>query len=84
MMKKATLSLEELMAKFEFFFRMMDQIVPPATSRTERRDRGAGGSQIDSSIQNNAATAEAGPRWIICGRATDLAENVKKFKTIWG
>jgi len=84
MMKKTSVSLEELMGKFEFFFRMMDQINASSDEQTQNTKTVAQAvSQIDSSIQNNAATAEelAGTLDHLRSEATDLAENVKKFKT---
>ncbi len=84
MMKKTSSSLEELMSRMEFFFKMMETI---STSSMEQKqniselNRAIG--QIDGSTQHNASTVEelASTLDNLRMAATVLAEDVQKFKT---
>ncbi len=84
MMEKASSSLEELMARMEFFFRMMETI---STSSIEQRqsigELSRAITQIDSSTQQNASMVQelAGTLDNLRAMAAVLAEDVKKFKT---
>jgi methyl-accepting chemotaxis protein len=83
-MAKTSSSLEELMSRMEFFFRMMEVI---STSSTEQKQNigelSRAISQIDGSTQHNASTVEelASTLDNLRTLATVLAEDVQKFKT---
>jgi len=84
MMKKTSSSLEELMSRMEFFFRMMEVISTSSTEQTQNiGELGRAISQIDGSTQHNASTVEelAGTLDNLRTMATVLAEDVQKFKT---
>jgi len=84
MMKKTSASLEELMSRMEFFFRMMDVIGTSSTEQTQNiGELGRAITQIDGSTQNNASTVEELANTLdnLRAIATVLAEDVQKFKT---
>ena len=84
MMKKTSSSLEELMSRMEFFFRMMEVIGTSSTEQTQNiSELSRAISQIDSSTQHNASTVEelASTLDNLRTMATLLAEDVQKFKT---
>ena len=84
MMKKTSSSLEELMSRMEFFFRMMEVIGTSSTEQTQNiGELSRAISQIDDSTQNNASTVEelASTLDNLRTAATILAEDVQKFKT---
>jgi methyl-accepting chemotaxis protein len=84
MMSRTSSSLEELMSRMEFFFRMMDEIGTSSTEQTQSiGELGRAISQIDSSTQINATTVEelAGTMDNLRTMAQILAKDVVKFKT---
>ncbi|MCG6534520.1 MAG: methyl-accepting chemotaxis protein, partial [Syntrophales bacterium LBB04] len=83
MMKKTSSSLEELMSRMEFFFRMMEVIGTSSTEQTQNiGELSHVISQIDESNQHNASTVEelASTLDNLRTAATVLAEDVQKFK----
>jgi methyl-accepting chemotaxis protein len=83
-MQKTSSSLEELMSRMEFFFRMMEVISTSSTEQTQNiGELSRAITQIDGSIQNNASTVEELANTLDSLRsiATVLAEDVQKFKT---
>jgi methyl-accepting chemotaxis protein len=84
MMNKTSSSLEELMSRMEFFFRMMETISTSSMEQTQNiGELSRAISQIDHSTQNNATTVEelASTMDNLRSMATTLAEDVQKFKT---
>ena len=84
MMAKTSSSLEELMSRMEFFFRMMEVISTSSTEQTQNiGELSRAISQIDGSTQHNASTVEelASTLDNLRTMATVLAEDVQKFKT---
>jgi methyl-accepting chemotaxis protein len=84
MMAKTSSSLEELMSRMEFFFRMMEVIGTSSTEQTQNiGELSRAISQIDGSTQHNASTVEelASTLDNLRTMATVLAEDVQKFKT---
>ena len=84
MMKKTTSSLEELMGRMEYFFRMMEVINVSSSEQSQNiGELGRAILQIDGSTQHNASTVEelASTLDNLRVMATVLAEDVKKFKT---
>jgi len=84
MMKKTSSSLEDLMSRMEFFFRMMEVISSSSTEQTQNiGELSRAISQIDGSTQHNASTVEELASTLDNLRtvATVLAEDVQKFKT---
>jgi methyl-accepting chemotaxis protein len=84
MMKKTSSSLEELMSRMEFFFRMMEVIGTSSTEQTQNiGELSRAIYQIDGSTQNNASTVEelASTMDNLRTAASVLAEDVQKFKT---
>ena len=84
MMKKTSSSLEELMSRMEFFFRMMEVIGTSSTEQTQNiGELSRAITQIDGSTQHNASTVEelASTLDNLRTAATVLAEDVQKFKT---
>jgi methyl-accepting chemotaxis protein len=84
MMRKASSSLEELMNRMEFFFRMMEAIGSSSSDQTRSifgLTRAV--SQIDSSAQHSALTAQslADTLVILRDMAVTLTQDVRKFKT---
>ncbi len=84
MMKKSSSSLEELMSRLDFFFRMMDVI--SSSSMEQKNSIGELNraiNQIDGSTQHNASTVEelASTLDNLRTMASVLADDVKKFKT---
>ncbi|MRR14269.1 HAMP domain-containing protein [archaeon] len=84
MMKKTSSSLEELMSRLDFFFRMMDAI--SSSSMEQKNSIGELSraiNQIDGSTQHNASTVEelASTLDNLRTMATVLADDVKKFRT---
>ena len=87
MMAKTSSSLEELMNRMEFFFRMMEVISTSSTEQTQNiGELSRAISQIDGSTQHNASTVEelASTLDNLRTMATVLAEDVQKFKTSQG
>ncbi len=87
MMAKTSSSLEELMSRMEFFFRMMEVIGTSSTEQTQNiGELSRAISQIDGSTQHNASTVEELASTLDNLRtvATVLAEDVQKFKTSQG
>jgi methyl-accepting chemotaxis protein len=83
-MQKTSSSLEELMSRMEFFFRMMEVISTSSTEQTQNiGELSRAITQIDGSTQNNASTVEELANTLDSLRsiATVLAEDVQKFKT---
>jgi len=84
MMKKTSSSLEDLMSRMEFFFRMMEVISSSSTEQTQNiGELSRAISQIDGSTQHNASTVEELASTLDNLRtvATVLTEDVQKFKT---
>ncbi len=84
MMKKTSSSLEELMGRMEFFFRMMEVIGTSSSEQTQNiGELSRAITQIDGSTQNNASTVEELANTLdnLRSIATVLAEDVQKFKT---
>ena len=84
MMSKTSSSLEDLMSRMEFFFRMMEVIGTSSTEQTQNiGELSRAISQIDGSTQHNASTVEELASTLDNLRtvATVLAEDVQKFKT---
>jgi methyl-accepting chemotaxis protein len=84
MMSKTSSSLEELMSRMEFFFRMMETISTSSMEQTQNiGELTRAISQIDNFTQNNATTVEelASTLDTLRSMATILAEDVQKFKT---
>ena len=84
MMAKTSSSLEELMSRMEFFFRMMEVISTSSTEQTQNiGELSRAISQIDGSTQHNASTVEelANTMDNLRTMATVLAGDVQKFKT---
>jgi len=84
MMEKTSSSLEELMSRMEFFFRMMETISTSSIEQSQSiGELSRAITQIDSSTQQNATTVEelASTLDNLRTMATVLAEDVRKFKT---
>lgn len=84
MMKKTSASLEELMGRMEFFFRMMEVISSSSLEQSQNiGELSHAISQIDGSTQHNASTVEelASTLDNLRTAATVLADDVQKFKT---
>ncbi len=84
MMAKTSSSLEELMSRMEFFFRMMEVIGTSSSEQTQNiGELSRAITQIDGSTQNNASTVEELANTLdnLRSIATVLAEDVQKFKT---
>ncbi len=84
MMKKTSSSLEELMSRMEFFFRMMEVIGTSSTEQTQNiGELSRAILQIDGSTQHNSSTVEELANTLdnLRTAATVLAEDVQKFKT---
>jgi methyl-accepting chemotaxis protein len=87
MMKKTAASMEELMGRMEFFFRMMEVIGTSSTEQTQNiGELNHAISQIEGSTQHNASTVEqlASTLDSLRTMANVLAEDVQKFKTSRG
>ncbi|MCE5273694.1 MAG: methyl-accepting chemotaxis protein [Deltaproteobacteria bacterium] len=87
MMKKTSESLEELMSRFDFFFRAMDVIHTASLEQAQNIGEVSRAiMQIDSSTQQNASTVEefAGTLENMQTEAKVLAQNVRQFKTSVG
>ncbi len=87
MMAKTSSSLEDLMSRMEFFFRMMEVISTSSTEQTQNiGELSRAISQIDGSTQHNASTVEelASTMENLRTVANVLAEDVQKFKTSAG
>ncbi|HOS96032.1 MAG TPA: methyl-accepting chemotaxis protein [Deltaproteobacteria bacterium] len=83
MMKKTSSSLEELMSRMEFFFRMMEVISTSSTEQSQNiGELSKAIGQIDGTTQHNASTVEelASTLDNLRAAATVLAEDVQKFK----
>ena len=83
-MQKTSSSLEELMSRMDFFFRMMEVISTSSTEQTQNiGELSRAITQIDGSTQNNASTVEELANTLdnLRSIATVLAEDVQKFKT---
>ena len=84
MMAKTSSSLEELMSRMEFFFRMMEVIGTSSLEQSQNiGELSKAITQIDGSTQNNASTVEELANTLdnLRSIATMLAEDVQKFKT---
>jgi methyl-accepting chemotaxis protein len=84
MMKKTSSSLEELMSRMEFFFRMMEVISTSSTEQSQNiGELSKAITQIDGTTQHNASTVEelASTLDNLRSVATVLAEDVQKFRT---
>jgi methyl-accepting chemotaxis protein len=84
MMKRTSSSLEELMSRMEYFFRMMEVINVSSSEQSQNiGELSRAILQIDGSTQHNASTVEelASTLDNLRVMATVLAEDVKKFKT---
>ncbi len=84
MMKKTSSSLEELMSRMEFFFRMMEVISTSSTEQSQNiGELSKAIGQIDGTTQHNASTVEelASTLDNLRSVATVLAEDVQKFRT---
>jgi methyl-accepting chemotaxis protein len=84
MMKKTSASLEELMSRMEFFFRMMEVIGTSSSDQANSiMELSRAVSQIDSSAQHSASTAQSLANTLESLRdmAVTLTLDVKKFKT---
>lgn len=87
MMKKTSSSLEELMSRMEFFFRMIEVISTSSSEQTQNiGELSRAISQIDGTTQHNASTVEELASTLDNLRtvATVLAQDVQKFKTSEG
>jgi methyl-accepting chemotaxis protein len=83
MMQKTSASLEELMSRMEFFFRMMEVISTSSAEQTQNiGELNRAITQIDSSTQHNASTVQQLTSTLdnLRTMATELAEDVVKFK----
>ncbi|HQJ08158.1 MAG TPA: methyl-accepting chemotaxis protein [Deltaproteobacteria bacterium] len=83
-MDKTSSSLEELMTRMEFFFRMMETISSSSMEQTSNiGELTRAISQIDGTTQQNASTVEelAGTLENLRTAAQVLTEDVRKFKT---
>jgi len=83
-MKKSSASLEELMGRLEYFFRMMDVISTASIEQTQNiSELSRAISQIDASTQQNASTVEELASTIdnLRAAAKVLADNASKFRT---
>jgi methyl-accepting chemotaxis protein len=83
MMQKTSASLEELMSRMEFFFRMMEVISSSSSEQTQNiGELNRAITQIDTSTQHNTATVEQLTSTLdnLTAMATELAQDVKKFK----
>jgi methyl-accepting chemotaxis protein len=83
-MQKTSSSLEELMSRMEFFFRMMEVISTSSTEQTQNiGELSRAITQIDGSTQNNASTVEELANTLdnLRSIATVLAVDIQKFKT---
>jgi methyl-accepting chemotaxis protein len=83
-MKKTAESLEELMSRFDFFFKMMEEITTASMEQSQNiKELSTAISQIDASTQNNASTVEelASTLDSLRADAAVLSRDVKKFRT---
>lgn len=83
MMQKTSSSMEELMSRMEFFFRMMEVISTSSTEQTQNiAELSRAITQIDTSTQMNASTVEELVSTMdnMRSMAEVLAEDVQKFK----
>lgn len=81
--EKMAQSLEELMARFDQFFRMVEEISSASMEQSQNiRELSTAVSQIDASTQNNASTVEelAGTLDSLRTDAGVLSRDVKKFR----
>jgi methyl-accepting chemotaxis protein len=84
MMKRTSSSLEELMSRLEFFFRMMEIINTSSREQTQNiGELNRAISQIDGTTQYNASTVEelVSTMENLRTMATVLTEDVHRFKT---
>jgi methyl-accepting chemotaxis protein len=84
MMRKTSTSLEELMGRMEFFFRMMEAIDKSSSDQTKNiAELTRAVSMIDYSAQHSAKTAQSLADTLMTLRemAVTLTRDVKKFKT---
>jgi methyl-accepting chemotaxis protein len=84
MMKQTSSSLEELMSRMDYFFRMMEVINVSSSEQSQNiGELSRAIVQIDGSTQHNASTVEelASTLDNLRVMASVLAEDVKKFKT---
>ncbi|HVN71124.1 MAG TPA: methyl-accepting chemotaxis protein [Desulfomonilia bacterium] len=84
MMQKTAASLEELMSRMEFFFRMMEVISTSSMEQTQNiGELNHAITQIDNSTQQNSSTVQQLTATMenLRNMATVLAEDVQKFKT---
>jgi methyl-accepting chemotaxis protein len=87
MMKRTSSSLEELMNRMDYFFRMMEVINVSSTEQSQNiGELSRAILQIDGSTQHNASTVEelASTLDNLRVMANVLAQDVKKFKTSQG
>ncbi len=83
-MKKTAESLEELMSRFDRFFKMMEEITTACMEQSQNMEElTIAVSQIDSFTQNNATTVEelASTLDSLRADASVLSSDVKKFRT---
>ncbi len=83
-MKKTAESLEELMSRFDFFFKMMEEVTTASMEQSQNmKELSIAVSQIDSFTQNNATTVEelASTLDSLRADASVLSSDVKKFRT---
>jgi methyl-accepting chemotaxis protein len=83
-MKKTSASIEELVGRMEYFFRMMDVISSSSIEQSQNiGELSRAISQIDTSTQQNASTVEelASTLDTLKSAAGVLAKEVKRFKT---
>lgn len=86
-MKKTAESLEELMSRFDLFFKMMEEITAASMEQNQNiKELSTAIIQIDASTQNNAATVEelASILDSLRSDAAVLSSDVKKFRTSAG
>lgn len=82
-MKKTASSLEELMSRFEFFFKMMEEITTASMEQSQNiKELSSAIGQIDTSTQSNAATVEelAGTLDSLRADASILSKDVQQFR----
>ena len=83
-MKKTAESLEELMSRFDRFFKMMEEITTASMEQSQNmKELSTAVVQIDSFTQNNATTVEelASTLDSLRADASVLSSDVKKFRT---
>lgn len=84
MMKKTSASMEELMSRMEFFFKMMEVISTSSMEQSQNiSELSKAISQIDGTTQHNASTVKELASTLDNLRtvATILADDVQKFRT---